>query len=58
MLKSEWPKYSEKMIQEVVKVLESGKVNQWTGNKVNTFEKEFCDYFNIKYAVFNNIIFQ
>lgn len=46
-----WPKFSEKMINSVRDVLESGKVNQWTSDKVNKFEKKFAEYLHVKHAV-------
>jgi len=53
-----WPVFNDNMISSVVDVLKSGKVNQWTGNKVKTFEKQFSEYFNCKYsvAVFNGTV--
>ena len=36
---------------EVKKVLESNKVNYWTGNECRKFEKEFAKYFGSKYSV-------
>jgi hypothetical protein len=58
MYKSKWPVFSDEMIQNVSNVLKSGKVNQWTGNKVFDFEKKFCKYFNVKHsvAVFNGSV--
>ena len=32
-------------------MLRSGKVNQWTGSEVTSFEKEYADYVGVKYAV-------
>lgn len=46
-----WPEYDKETIDDISKMLESGKVNQWTGTKVKEFEKEFAKYFNCKYAV-------
>lgn len=53
-----WPKFNQNMINSVVKVLESGKVNQWTNNIVKEFEIKFAEYFNCKYAisVFNGTV--
>ena len=48
---STWPSYSSTMIDNIVNILESGKVNQWTGNKVNTFQNVFAEYFDVKHAV-------
>ena len=46
-----WPYFDEDEVQAVVNVLKSGKVNQWTGNEVNTFEREFAQYLGSDYAV-------
>jgi len=35
----------------VERVLRSGKVNQWTGSEVTSFEKEYADFVGVKYAV-------
>ena len=48
---SKWPYFSEDEINEVSKVLKTGNVNAWTGDKVQTFEKDFASYINSKYAV-------
>ncbi len=51
MKSNTWP-YFEKDEQEAVqKVLESGKVNYWTGTECREFEKEFSDYCGVKHAV-------
>ncbi|MEM1008853.1 MAG: DegT/DnrJ/EryC1/StrS aminotransferase family protein, partial [Myxococcota bacterium] len=46
-----WPYIAEDEIEAVRNVLVSGKVNQWTGQEVKTFEKEFAAYTGAKYAV-------
>ena len=46
-----WPDYSKEEISQVKKVLESNKVNYWTGNECRKFEKEFAKYFGSKYSV-------
>lgn len=46
-----WPHFEEDEIQAVVDVLKSGKVNQWTGNEINAFEKEFAHYIGSKYSI-------
>lgn len=51
IFKSNWPHFTDKMIDNVTNVLKSGKVNQWTGNKVTEFEKKFSQYFGINYSV-------
>lgn len=46
-----WPYFEEDEVQAVVNVLKSGNVNQWTGNEVNSFEREFAQYLGSDYAV-------
>jgi len=46
-----WPSFQEKEIEAAVHVLRSGKINQWTGKEVFTFEKEYAGYLGRTYAV-------
>ena len=46
-----WPCFGEDEIEAVEMVLRSGKVNQWTGSEVTSFEKEYADFVGVKYAV-------
>lgn len=46
-----WPAYSEKEIAAAAQVLESGRVNYWTGNHCREFEQEFAAYTGVSYAV-------
>lgn len=46
-----WPSYTEKEIEAVSEVLRSGKVNQWTGNKVREFEGKFANYLKVNHAI-------
>jgi dTDP-4-amino-4,6-dideoxygalactose transaminase len=46
-----WPYYEQDEIDAVTKVLQSGKVNQWTGSEVKLFEQEFADYHSVKHAI-------
>jgi dTDP-4-amino-4,6-dideoxygalactose transaminase len=46
-----WPYFSDDEIQAVVNVLKSGRINQWTGNEINAFEKEFSHYIGTNHAV-------
>lgn len=46
-----WPAFSQEEIDATAEVLRSGKVNQWTGEHVKAFEREFADYIGTKYAV-------
>lgn len=53
-----WPQMSDKMINSVVDVLKSGKLNQWNNSAVREFEKKFSNYIGSKYAiaVFNGTV--
>ena len=46
-----WPYFDEKQIEIASNVLRSGKVNKWTGDQTNLFEKEFAAFINCKYAI-------
>jgi dTDP-4-amino-4,6-dideoxygalactose transaminase len=46
-----WPSFSEEEITAVSQVLQSNKVNYWTGQQGREFEKEFAEYTDCKYAV-------
>ena len=46
-----WPHYEADEIEAVSKVLQSGKVNYWTGQECKLFEKEFADYIGMPYAI-------
>ena len=48
---AKWPSYSREEINICKKILESGKVNYWTGDNTKNFEKEFSEFFNVKHAV-------
>ncbi len=48
---SPWPKYEQDEIAAVLEVLESGKVNYWTGTECREFEKEFAAYHGVEHAV-------
>ena len=45
------PFYSSKSIQKIGSLLKSGKVNYWSGNEGNKFEKEFSNYLGNKFSV-------
>ena len=47
----DWPVYSREEREAVTRILESGKVNYWTGNECRLFEKEFSEYTGVKYAI-------
>ncbi len=46
-----WPFFAPDEIESVVKVLQSGKVNYWTGQECRAFESEFAAKVGRKYAV-------
>lgn len=46
-----WPDFPEDEIAAVRRVLQSGKVNYWTGDESRLFEKEFAGSIGVKYAV-------
>jgi dTDP-4-amino-4,6-dideoxygalactose transaminase len=48
---SPWPSFSEEEISAVSQVLQSNKVNYWTGQQGREFEKEFAVYTNCRYAI-------
>ena len=51
MLIPKWPYYSTEEIDNVKKILSSGKVNYHTGTEGKSFEKEFASFTNTKYAL-------
>lgn len=48
---SPWPSFTEEETAAVTAVLQSNKVNYWTGQEGRKFEKEFATYTDSKYAV-------
>src|SRR5579862_4565878 len=48
---SPWPFFSEDEINAVLSVLQSGKVNYWTGEQCHLFEKEYASAVGTKYAI-------
>ena len=50
-LTANWPHYDEDEISAVLRVLQSGKVNYWTGQEGRLFEKEFASFAGTKHAV-------
>jgi dTDP-4-amino-4,6-dideoxygalactose transaminase len=46
-----WPSYTQEEIQAVSRVLSSGRVNYWTGDQCQKFEKEFANWCGSKYAI-------
>lgn len=48
---SAWPHYADDEIQSSFRVLQSGKVNYWTGNEGKLFEEEFAAYVGCQHAI-------
>jgi dTDP-4-amino-4,6-dideoxygalactose transaminase len=48
---SAWPFFSNDEIDAVKSVLNSGKVNYWTGNECRYFEQEFAAFSTCEYAI-------
>lgn len=48
---SPWPDFDAGEKQAVLEVLDSNKVNYWTGQKGREFEKQFAAYFACEYAI-------
>ncbi|MBP7766435.1 MAG: DegT/DnrJ/EryC1/StrS aminotransferase family protein [Syntrophaceae bacterium] len=46
-----WPFYAADEVEAAMKVLQSGKVNYWTGEEGRLFEKEFAASIGVKHAV-------
>lgn len=46
-----WPQFQASDISAVGKVLESGKINYWTGEECRLFEKEYAKYVGTTYAI-------
>lgn len=48
---SPWPSFSREEVDAVARVLESNRVNYWTGQEGREFEKEFAAWAGTPYAV-------
>lgn len=46
-----WPRFESDEIEAATRVLQSGKVNYWTGDEGREFEREFAGYVGSKYAI-------
>jgi dTDP-4-amino-4,6-dideoxygalactose transaminase len=46
-----WPQFEADEIEAAVRVLQSGKVNYWTGDEGRQFEKEFAAQTGCKYGI-------
>ncbi|WP_221090033.1 DegT/DnrJ/EryC1/StrS family aminotransferase [Deinococcus aquaedulcis] len=48
---SSWPVFESDEVQAVTRVLQSGKVNYWTGTEAREFEREYAEYLGVKHAI-------
>ncbi len=48
---SPWPSFAEDETAAVSRVLQSGKVNYWTGDEGRRFEEEYAAYVGVRHAV-------
>ncbi|GGD54180.1 DegT/DnrJ/EryC1/StrS family aminotransferase [Lacimicrobium alkaliphilum] len=48
---SPWPCYTDEEKQAVLSVLDSNRVNYWTGNEARKFEQEFARYCKTEHAI-------
>ncbi len=48
---TDWPSFTPEEVQAVAKVLESNRVNYWTGEECRKFEKEFATWCGVSHAV-------
>ncbi|MDH4352189.1 MAG: DegT/DnrJ/EryC1/StrS family aminotransferase, partial [Gemmatimonadota bacterium] len=46
-----WPHYSSEQVEAARRVLESGRVNYWTGTECRQFEEEFAAYHGGGHAI-------
>ena len=46
-----WPHFAPDEIEAAMRVLQSGKVNYWTGREGLSFEKEFAEFVGCKHAI-------
>jgi dTDP-4-amino-4,6-dideoxygalactose transaminase len=46
-----WPVFEPDEIQAVTAVMQSGKVNYWTGNEAREFEREYAEYLGVKHTI-------
>jgi len=50
-LDAPWPFFEEDEIEAVIRVLQSGKVNYWTGEECRKFEQEYAESIGVKHAI-------
>ncbi|GHG41396.1 aminotransferase [Deinococcus indicus] len=48
---SSWPVFEQDEIQAVTEVLQSGKVNYWTGDEARQFEREYAEYLGVNHTI-------
>lgn len=46
-----WPVFPEDECAAALRVLQSGKVNYWTGDEGRQFEREYAEYLGVPYAI-------
>lgn len=46
-----WPLFEQDEVQAVTEVLQSGKVNYWTGEEARLFEREYAEYLGVQHAI-------
>ncbi len=46
-----WPVFEPDETAAVLEVLQSGKVNYWTGTESREFEREYAEYLDVKHAI-------
>jgi dTDP-4-amino-4,6-dideoxygalactose transaminase len=46
-----WPHFDNEDIKKASEILESGKINYWTGMEGREFEKEFSSYIGVEHSV-------
>lgn len=46
-----WPHYDKDEVEKTVEILNSGKVNYWTGSETKQFEDEFARYHGMKHGI-------
>jgi dTDP-4-amino-4,6-dideoxygalactose transaminase len=49
--RTSWPHFEDDEISAAVAVLQSGRINQWTGSEVASFQEEFAAFCGVRHAV-------
>ena len=50
-IKNKWPSYTTAEIESAVSILNSNKVNYWSGEHGKAFEKDFSKHFNVGFSI-------